>query len=117
MLIVVGAAFVLPLYWMVTTSVKSNSQLYSIPPTWVPRPLEWHFYPDAVNYIPFFTFLKNSVEVTVLTVVGTLVSCSLVAYGFARIAWRGRNVVFVLVLATLMLPYPGRNDPPVPHLQ
>jgi multiple sugar transport system permease protein len=105
-LVVVAAAFVLPLYWMVTTSVKSNSQLYSIPPTWVPRPVEWHFYPDAVNYIPFFTFLKNSVEVTALTVVGTLVSCSLVAYGFARIRWRGRNVVFVLVLATLMLPYP-----------
>ncbi len=105
-LIAVGAAFVLPLYWMVTTSLKSNSQLYSIPPTWAPHPLQWHFYPDAVNYIPFFTFLKNSLEVTVLTVLGTLLSCSLVAYGFARIAWRGRNVVFVLVLATLMLPYP-----------
>ena len=58
-LILVGAAFVLPLYWMVTTSLKSNSQLYSIPPTWVPHPLQWHFYPDAVNYIPFFTFLKT----------------------------------------------------------
>jgi multiple sugar transport system permease protein len=105
-LIVVSAMFVLPLYWMVTTSLKSNSQLYTIPPSWVPHPLEWHTYPDAVNYIPFFTFLKNSVEVTALTVLGTLVSCTLTAYGFARIHWRGRNVVFVLVLGTLMLPYP-----------
>lgn len=105
-LIAVSLAFVLPLFWMVATSLKSNSQLYSIPPKWIPYPIKLHYYPDAVKYIPFFTFLKNSVEVTALTVLGTLTSCTLTAYGFARIHWRGRGVVFVLVLATLMLPYP-----------
>src|SRR5205807_668555 len=74
-LIALSIIFVTPLYWMVTTSLKSNPQLYTIPPTWFPHPLQWNTYPDAVNFIPFFTFLKISVLVTALTVVGTLLSC------------------------------------------
>jgi multiple sugar transport system permease protein len=104
-LILVGISFMLPFYWMISTSLKPDSQLAVFPPIWVPHPLMWSNYLDAVTEIPFFVYLKNTLIICTAVVVGVVLSSSLCAYGFARISWPGRNVLFLLMLATLMLPY------------
>lgn len=97
--------FLLPFLWMLSTSLKTDAQLFTYPPVWIPNPLAWVNYPNAVNYIPFFTYLGNTVTITVLSVIGATLSCSLVAYSLARINWPGRQLLLILTIATLMLPY------------
>ncbi|HTE19673.1 MAG TPA: carbohydrate ABC transporter permease, partial [Armatimonadota bacterium] len=94
----------LPFYWLLITSLKSDVEVFAVPPVWVPKALLWGNFVRAVEYVPFFTYLKNTLVICVLSVIGTVVSSSLVAYSFARIEWPGRNVLFLLVLATMMLP-------------
>lgn len=106
LLIVFCAAFLLPLYWMVVTALKTNQELAVFPPTLWPRDPQPGNFAEAVNYIPFFRFLRNTLTVTVLTVVGAVVSNPLIAYGFSRLEWPGRDRVFMLVLATVFIPFP-----------
>ena len=103
-LIGLGLLFFLPFYWLVITSLKSDTEVFAVPPVWVPKALLWGNFVRAVQYVPFFTYLKNTLVICVLSVVGTVLSSSLVAYSFARIEWPGRNVLFLLLLATMMLP-------------
>lgn len=100
-----GILFILPFYWLLSTSLKSDQQLFSVPPVWIPKPLMWSNYKKALLSIPFVTYLKNTLFICVTTVIGTVFSCSLVAYSFARINWLGRNILFIVLLSTLMLPY------------
>jgi multiple sugar transport system permease protein len=97
--------FMLPFLWMLSTSLKSKPQLYVYPPILVPIPPSWGNYPTAVTYIPFFLYLRNTLIIAVAATIGELIACSLVAYSLARIPWRGRNALFVLTVATLMLPF------------
>lgn len=103
-LIVLGLLFVAPFLWLVSTSLKTDSQLFTLPPEWIPHPFAWSNYPRATRYIPYFLYLANSLYVTIFVMLGTVASCSLVAYGFARIRWPGRDALFVLVLGSLMIP-------------
>jgi multiple sugar transport system permease protein len=103
-LTVVGLLFLLPFVWMVSTSVKPNDQVFVYPPRWIPEPLLWNNYADAMTAVPFLRYFRNTLFISGMTVAGTLVSCSLVAYGFSRVRWIGRDVVFLIVLATMMLP-------------
>ncbi len=105
-LIVLAAslAFVFPLFWMISTSLKLESQVFLVPPMWWPDVIQWNNYPDSFQYFPFGPYLLNTMTITVPSVVGTLLSSVLVAYGFARVRWPGRDAIFVLVLATLMIP-------------
>lgn len=105
LLIAIGITFMLPFFWMVSTSLKSNEQLFVLPPVWIPRPPVWSNYRDALNFIPFFTYLGNTIFICLFCIIGSVFSCSLVAYGLSRIQWPGREFVFLLVLSTLMLPY------------
>ena len=105
-LILFSAALLLPLYWMVATALKTDQELAVFPPTLFPRNPQWGNFTEAVNYIPFFRFLGNTLTVTVLTVVGAVLSNPLIAYGFSRIEWPGRDRVFLLVLATVFIPFP-----------
>lgn len=105
MLIPAALIFMLPFIWMLSTSLKSDAQLYTYPPVWLPNPLVWKNYPIAVTYISFFLYLKNTLIIAVLSTLGALVSCSLVAYSLSRIPWPGRNALFIFTVATLMLPY------------
>lgn len=100
----VCALFVAPLALMVSTSLKAEDQLFSPNFAWVPKPIRWDNYAAALGEFPFALYLRNTLIVCALTVVGTLISCTLPAYAFSRLQWRGRDVVFYLVLATLMLP-------------
>lgn len=105
-LIVLGTLFAIPLAWMIGTSLKSDQQIFTWPPVWIPSPVVWANYPRAISYIPFWLYLKNTLYIVLLMVIGTLLSCSPAAYGFSRIRWPGRDVVFVVLLATLMIPGP-----------
>jgi ABC-type glycerol-3-phosphate transport system permease component len=103
-LIGLSATFLAPLIWMLSTSLKTGPQAVATPPVWIPQPVVWGNYPDALTRINFPIALRNSLFYAIPAVVGTVISCSLVAYGFARIRWPGRDIVFLILLATMMLP-------------
>jgi multiple sugar transport system permease protein len=96
--------FIIPFLWMLSTSLKPSQEVFTYPPNLIPSRIVWQNYIDGWNILPFNTFLKNSLIVTIANVVGNLLSCSVVAFGFARLRARGREFLFVLVLATLMIP-------------
>lgn len=98
------ALFMFPFAWMVSTSLKVGTQIYKWPPIWIPKPIRWQNYAEAWQELPFGLFYKNTITVTALNILGTLVSCSLAAFGFARMRFRGRDALFVVVLSTMMLP-------------
>lgn len=105
-LIVMCAVFILPLYWMVSVALKPTAELSVYPPTFWPHQMRWENFPDAINTFPFWLYLRNTTIVTLLTVVGAVISNPIIAYGFSRIDWPGRDKVFMLVLATVFIPYP-----------
>jgi multiple sugar transport system permease protein len=103
-LIVASAFFIIPFLWLVSTSLKPITQIFTFPPEVIPRPFQWSNYSRAVDYIPFWTYLKNTTVITIISTVGVVVSCPLVAYSFAKLEWRGRNLLFYLTLAVMMIP-------------
>jgi len=103
-LVLFGLIFLLPFAWMVSTSVKPNDQVFIYPPQWIPDPIRWDNYVSALTEVPFLSYFRNTVFISGMTIVGNLLSCSLVAYGFSRVRWFGRDAVFLIVLATMMLP-------------
>lgn len=103
----IGAViFLVPLVWMLSSSLKPDYQIFAVPPQLIPDPPRWANYREALTYVDFGRFTLNSLFISVMTIVGHLISCTLVAYGFARLRAPGRDALFVLVLATMMLPYP-----------
>ena len=105
-LILAALLFIVPFYWMFVTALKSNQELTHFPPTVIPGNWVWQNFVDAVNYIPFGLYALNSVIITVGVTIGAVISNTLVAYGFSRIQWPGRNLMFYMCIATLFLPYP-----------
>lgn len=105
-LLIVGAvAMITPLVWLIRSSLMSESQIFSFPPQWVPNPFQWNNYSGALSAEPFFTYFFNTMTIEVGVVPGTLITSGFAAYAFSRMSWRGRNVWFALVIATMMLPY------------
>jgi len=104
-LLLAGFFFTIPFFWLVTSSLKPNDQLFRLPPVWIPHPFVWANYPAALTYIPYFHYLQNTLYIVAFNVVATLISCSLVAYGFSRIRWPGRDALFMVLIATMILPY------------
>jgi multiple sugar transport system permease protein len=104
LLLALAVVFILPFMWMVSTSLKAQNDVFTYPPSFFPTSFLWQNYPAGWNLLPFNTFLKNSLTVTLANVVGNLISCSLVAFGFARLRARGKNFLFLLLLATIMIP-------------
>lgn len=104
-LISIGAAIVLvPFFWMISTSLKAPSRLFVYPPEWIPNPIRWSNYVEAWEILPFWRFLLNTVFITVLAMAAEIFTASIVAYGFARYRFPYRNALFILLLATMMLP-------------
>ncbi|MCD6205397.1 MAG: carbohydrate ABC transporter permease [Candidatus Marinimicrobia bacterium] len=103
-LVGVAAILILPFLWIISTSLKGNESIFAIPPQWIPDKIHWDNYTNVFEKMPFFTYLRNSIFVSGMTIIGTLLSSSLVAYAFACLKWPGRNGVFIFVLATMMLP-------------
>jgi multiple sugar transport system permease protein len=100
----VGLLFVFPFVWMVLSSFKSTREIMAIPPTSLPQHWVFDNYHLAVTEIPFLRYTLNTVAISGVCVVGTVLSCSLVAFSFSRVRWHGREVLFVLVLSTMLLP-------------
>jgi ABC-type glycerol-3-phosphate transport system permease component len=106
LLILLAFSFVLPFIWMVSSALKDDPQVYTIPPVWVPNPAFWDNFPKAWTQYDFTRFTFNSVFLYGLPVtVGVVLSSSFIAYGFSRLKWPGRDILFGIVLATLMIPY------------
>ena len=104
-LLVLLAIFnILPLLWMLSGSFKSNAEVLANPPIWIPRTWHWENYVNAFRALPFPRFFVNTLTVISIVMVGTLLSNTLVAFGFARLRARHRNIVFLILLATMMLP-------------
>jgi multiple sugar transport system permease protein len=97
-------AFALPLFWTVSTALKTVQELFIFPPRAFPESFLWQNFPRAWNFVPFGAFYWNTATITVLGTLGAVISSSLVAYGFARGRFPGRNILFYFVLSTLMLP-------------
>ncbi len=104
-LISLSIIFIFPLYWLVSSALKPDEQLFVFPPILIPHPVKWENYIKAVNYFPFFRYLVNTLIICGTNVFGVIISCSLVAYSFSRIKWPGRDFCFFLMLSTIMLPY------------
>lgn len=104
-LILGGAVlYSLPFFWMLSTSVKPQSEVFLTPPRWLPSVWHWENYTVPWENLPMVNYYKNTIIVTGLNIVGTLISSSLVAFAFARLRFRGRDALFVIVLSTMMLP-------------
>jgi multiple sugar transport system permease protein/sn-glycerol 3-phosphate transport system permease protein len=104
-ILTLGAVVVMiPFYWMIATSLKAQGNLYLYPPQWIPDPFQWSNFQEVWDAVPFATFTKNTAIIVTLVMIGTLLSCSFSAYGFARLRAPGRDAIFIVVLATMMLP-------------
>lgn len=103
-LVASSALVLVPFLWMLSTSLKPYDAVFLYPPQLVPNPISFGNYVEALTAIPYRLFFRNTIVITLAALVGELISSSLVAYSFARLRWWGRDVVFVLVLATMMLP-------------
>jgi multiple sugar transport system permease protein len=108
LLIVLGVIFIFPFFWMVTSALKPQYQIFVWPPKWIPDPIMWENFAEALGnpLLPFHLFFRNTMIIEVAVLTGRLLSCTVVAYGFARLRAPGKNVLFAILLATLMLPAP-----------
>ncbi|MCX7918189.1 MAG: carbohydrate ABC transporter permease [bacterium] len=105
LVLVIGSiVMILPLTWMVLTSLKSFQEILISPEKWIPERLQWHNYVEALTTFDFLLYLKNSLFVTTMIIAGTLISTSLSAYAFACLYARWGNVIFGILLSTIMLP-------------
>ena len=102
--LILGLAFAVPFYWLVSSAVKTSDQIFQMPPVWFPDPVILSNFVRVFTETQFLLFLKNTLVIAVPVTVGTVISCSMVAYGFSRIEWKGRDLFFGLTLAMLMLP-------------
>lgn len=116
LLIILAALFLLPFYWMLNTALKPSNQVFRVPPTWFPKPVVWSNFYEAMttrgseadissSQPTVYRYALNTTLITVNGVIATLVSSSMVAYAFARLEFPGKNVLFMLILGTLMIPF------------
>jgi ABC-type glycerol-3-phosphate transport system permease component len=101
----IGIFFAFPFVWLLSSSLKTPVQIFIFPPEWIPNPFNWQNYPISFEEMNFGRYFLNTLTIAVPSVVGTVISCSMGAYAFARLRWPGRDAVFVLILGTMMLPW------------
>jgi multiple sugar transport system permease protein len=104
LLVAGGVLISLPFAWMVSSSLKPSEDVFAFPPQWMPRTVRWANYYEAMTIMPFHLFIRNTVFITAAGIVGTVLSCSFVAFGFAFLRFPLRNALFVTMLATMMIP-------------
>ena len=104
-MISLSIVFMVPMAWMLSTSLKLQGQVFAHPPIWIPRPIMWYNYVEVLTVAPILRWLGNTCVVTVAATLGTIISASMVGFGFARLRFPGRGALFALLLATMMLPH------------
>lgn len=96
--------FIIPFAWLLSSSLKGEYEIFLQPPKWIPNPMRWDNYSKAITAVPFFTFLGNTLKITILSIIGNVFMSALTAFAFARLRARGSNFLFGILLATMMLP-------------
>ena len=104
LLIIASLVFLIPLYWMIITALKTQGDILRYPPSLWPNPVTFENFPRAFNALPFGRFYFNSFVIVIINTIGTILSSSLIGYGFARYQVPGSNIIFGVLLATLALP-------------
>jgi len=103
-LIIAGFTFLVPFMWVLSTSLKRSAEVFVSPIQWIPRDPQWHNYVEIFGLLPLGLFIRNTLVVSVFGTIGVLLSSLFVGYSLARLRWPGRDVIFVMLLATMMLP-------------
>lgn len=103
-LVALALLFLSPFAFMVTTSLKSAEKIFTATMEWLPQPVLWKNYPEAISRFPFWRYVGNTLVICLLTVLGTVLSSALAAYAFARMRFKGRDTLFFVMLTTIMLP-------------
>jgi len=104
-IIILALVFILPFFWLLLSSFKTSSDLFSHPPKWLPGKWVLDNYIQGFTGFPFLRYLKNTLIIIFFNIIGAVITNSFVAYGFSRIKWKGRNTVFYIVLMTMVLPF------------
>jgi ABC-type glycerol-3-phosphate transport system permease component len=104
-LLVGGFVMLVPFLWLISSSLKSPQDIFVLPPQWIPDPPRWSNYKEVMSKLPFLSYLKNTMIITTGALVGQVLTASICAYSFARLRWPGRDPIFAVLLATMMVPY------------
>lgn len=105
LLVAAAAAILVPFLWMVSSSLKRNNEVFTVPVQWIPKSFQWHNFSDIWSQIPLGTYLKNTVFLSTVITLLQVLTGSFAAYGFAKVRFRGRDTLFVAYLATIALPW------------
>jgi len=100
-----GILVLLPFFWMISSSFKTDAEIFVFPPKWIPSKIMWQNYPQALTSFPFLRSLRNTLIITIGVLIGQLLTASMTAFAFARLRFRLRESLFILVLSTMMIPY------------
>lgn len=103
--IIFSLVILVPVLWMLSTALKENSEVFLFPPRWIPKTLNWKNFPESLTFLPFAQYFANTSLITFAAMIGQLVSSPMVAFAFARLRARKKEVLFILILATMMLPW------------
>ncbi|ETT64626.1 carbohydrate ABC transporter permease [Paenibacillus sp. FSL H8-0457] len=103
-LLLFAVIFLFPFVWLVMTSLKTPEEILEFPPSIFPETFQWSNYKEALSAIPFTRYMMNTFLICMVNIIGQLFSAPLVAYSISRIPWRGRNIIFTIVVATMILP-------------
>src|SRR5258707_3617319 len=95
--------YISPMYWMLVTALKSDRELANFPPTLWPREIDWQNFDQATRTFPFLSYLENTIFYAALTVLGSVLSNFVIAYGFSRIKWPGRDLLFYPIIASVFI--------------
>ena len=101
---VCAVAFLMPIAWMLSASVSTNTEIFMYPPHWIPERIRLSNYPEAFRVIQYWLYVRNTAIIAVSATLGAVLTSSLVGFGFSRLRARGRNALFIALLATMMLP-------------
>ncbi len=105
LILLAGAAvFAIPFIWMLSTSMKTDRQIFAWPPVWIPNPLVWQNYPAVFDYAPMHKYFLNTMVIATAQVFGAIVTCSLAAYAFSRVRAPGRDAIFTVMISQMMIP-------------
>ena len=105
LLVVLALIYMGPLLWMFSTSLKASWEVVIRPPVWIPSELHWENYWEGWTALPFNTFFRNSLMIASHNVIANLITCSMAAYAFARLRAPGKNIFFIAILSTMMMPF------------
>ena len=104
LLIIVGSIFLFPFLWLISSSLKTADEIFKLPPDILPKHMQFKNYKNAIDSIPFFRYFFNTLLLCIVNIVGQVLSSPLIAYSLAKIPWKGRKVIFAIVVATMILP-------------